>query len=276
MKKEDIALITCEASLDPETAFELGRDWGVKHFELRQVFSPETRVPYFSSQEKEYLKSNLKRYGGDIVAISPGLFIRCEATEGNAKGELKDKLPQSLRFCEEFNVKNMIVFSFEKKAGVSIEWVIDKLGQATQMAEKEGVTLYLEPEIYHYGNDGESMVQIIKGVNSKNLRVNWDPANIYSAGKVSYPEQFEHVKDLIGYVHLKDCVKMSSGQSEGPLWTVLGKGKVRWKEQLKALQDIGYSGYLSIETHTFYNKIKTTKENFDVLNQWIYQIKKDV
>ena len=61
-------------------------------------------------------------------------------------------------------------------------------------------------------------------VNSKSLRINWDPANIYFAESVPYPEQFfEHAKDLIGYGHLKDCVRMNSEHNKRRHRVVLGK-----------------------------------------------------
>jgi len=269
MVKDNIVIQTCEVSFDPETTFELGRDWGVKNFELREVFSPGTRVPYFNLREQEHLRFNLKRYGAKIVTISPGLFIGAEANEDNARREFKEKLPRCLHFCEQFGVTNMIVFSFKKTKGVSIEWVIDKLGQITQIAEREGITFYLEPLIDHYADDGDSMSKIIKGIASRNLQVNWDPSNIYFAGTIPYPEQFEYVKDFVGYVHLKDCAKMASEKSEECPWRLLGEGEVNCKEQLRTLKNIGYSGYLCIETHTFYNKVKTTKKNLDTLIKWI-------
>ncbi len=108
MNKNDIVLITCEASLEPEVSFELGRDWGISQYELRQVFSPDTRV--------------------------------------------------------------------------------------------------------------------------------------------------------------------NSESGEGSQWAVLGTGKVDWRDQLRALNEIDYSGFLSIESHTFYDKVKTTKENYDTLCRWLSEI----
>ena len=43
----DISIITDELSGDPETAFELGLEWGVSRFELRGVH--DERVPRLSA-----------------------------------------------------------------------------------------------------------------------------------------------------------------------------------------------------------------------------------
>jgi sugar phosphate isomerase/epimerase len=269
MNRDRIVMITCEASLDPETAFELGRDWGIRQYELRQVFSNDTRVPYFTGSEREYLKKNLDLYGGQLVAISPGLFIGCEPTEDRAKRELREKLPQCIRFCHDFGVTNMIVFSFKRDESIPEEWVVEKLSLAAKEAEREGITFHLEPLVGHYGDDGSTMASLVRSVGSPALRVNWDPGNIYYGGTVPSRQEFEQVKDLIGYVHLKDCVRMHTEPGEQSQWAVLGKGKVDWPDQLAALREIGYSGFLSIESHTFYNKVKTTRENFQTICGWL-------
>jgi sugar phosphate isomerase/epimerase len=269
MNKNKIVMITCEASLDPETAFELGRDWGVGQFELRQVFSGDTRVPYFSDGETKYLKTNLDRYGAKLVAISPGLFIGCEPTEERAARELRDKLPRCVSFCREFGIRDMIVFSFKQDSEVAVEWVVDKLARAATIAEREGITFHLEPLVGHYGHNGDTMGRIVEGVGSPALKVNWDPANMYFAGTVPTRDQFDRVRDHIGYVHLKDCRRMHTEPSEQTQWTVLGEGKVDWSSQMSWLREIDYSGYLSIESHTFYNKVKTTRQNFETLRSWL-------
>ena len=52
------------------------------------------------------------------------------------------------------------------------------------------------------------------------------------------------LKDYIVHTHAKDGIKKPDGSwQEVPL----GKGGVDWPNYLKALKDIGYDGYLTIE-----------------------------
>jgi hypothetical protein len=67
-----ISLVTDEISADPETAIELGVDWGVHDFELRGFGAD--RVPNFSAFEKQRIRELLEEFEARIVAISPGLF----------------------------------------------------------------------------------------------------------------------------------------------------------------------------------------------------------
>ncbi len=68
-----IGIITDEISADPETAIELGVEWGIYDYEIRG-FGNE-RVPLFSTYQKERLKELLNEYEVRIIAISPGLVL---------------------------------------------------------------------------------------------------------------------------------------------------------------------------------------------------------
>ena len=67
-----IAIVTDEMSSDPETAFELGLEAGVRHFELRGVHSD--RVPRISAHAEARLIRAIRDFDVEITAISPGLF----------------------------------------------------------------------------------------------------------------------------------------------------------------------------------------------------------
>ena len=44
MDKDRIVLPTCEVSMDPETAIEMGRSWGIKHFEIKTLWENRRRL----------------------------------------------------------------------------------------------------------------------------------------------------------------------------------------------------------------------------------------
>ncbi|HEU4746298.1 MAG TPA: hypothetical protein VFS61_13720, partial [Anaerolineales bacterium] len=67
-----ISIITDEVSADPETAIELGAEWGIHDFELRGFFTD--RAPRFSAYQKQRLRDALDEFQARIVAIGPGLF----------------------------------------------------------------------------------------------------------------------------------------------------------------------------------------------------------
>ena len=95
--------------------------------------------------------------------------------------------------------------------------------------------------------------------------VNYDPANIVMVTGVDHVEGVRIAGKRIVHTHAKDGKNLSPinaeqfyhGFAEGGLeWiltqntlieTPLGEGDVRWPEYLRALRDVGYDGYLTIE-----------------------------
>lgn len=67
-----ICVFTDEISADPETAIELGVQWGVQDFELRGYYFD--RVPRITDHQKSRLIEVINQYDVRIVAVSPGLF----------------------------------------------------------------------------------------------------------------------------------------------------------------------------------------------------------
>lgn len=81
---------------------------------------------------------------------------------------------------------------------------------------------------------------------AKGLRVNLDPANFVMVAKDDPVQAVYTLKDYIVHTHAKDGIvtdKTPSGRLEVPL----GTGGVNWDKYLAALNEIGYTGYLTIE-----------------------------
>src|SRR5512135_695169 len=80
-----ISIVTDEISADPETAIELGTEWGIHDFELRGFFND--RAPRLSAYQRRHLRDVLEEHQARIIAISPGLF-KCACPSERA-----DRLP---------------------------------------------------------------------------------------------------------------------------------------------------------------------------------------
>lgn len=76
------------------------------------------------------------------------------------------------------------------------------------------------------------------------IAVNLDPANLVMVAGDDPVQAVSVLKDYIVHTHAKDGIKKPDGSwQEVPL----GKGGVDWPNYMKALKDIGYDGYLTIE-----------------------------
>ena len=87
-------------------------------------------------------------------------------------------------------------------------------------------------------------------VPSKGMKVNYDPANFIMLGPFDHIGGVQVLKDYIVHTHAKDGVclmKNESGGYNSYLEVPLGEGGVAFRQYLKALDAIGYDGFLTIE-----------------------------
>ena len=106
----------------------------------------------------------------------------------------------------------------------------------------DDVTLLVENEFDCNVATGSETARLFRAISDRRLMHNWDPGNCFMAGEQPYPKawnQLDHSR--IGHMHLKDA--------EGKKWMPIGKGKIDFVGQFRALKKIGYSHTMSLETH---------------------------
>ncbi|HEX5692077.1 MAG TPA: sugar phosphate isomerase/epimerase family protein, partial [Roseiflexaceae bacterium] len=117
---------------------------------------------------------------------------------------------------------------------------VEFVGRACEICESAGVKYALEPHPYRLMRNAASMLRLIDQVGSPALGMNFDPSHLFPMGEISEMVVYE-VGDRIFHTHLSD----NDGTSNAH-WRP-GKGKIDWREVLRALQAVGYTGVLSIE-----------------------------
>jgi len=122
-------------------------------------------------------------------------------------------------------------------------------------AEKVGAMLTMEHASIFLVDTEDALLRLIKEVESKSLKINFDPANLALTppGNRDIPGAIRKLKNHIVVMHAKDAI-----YHDGPYGTVpgrkatydcppIGKGQVPWKECAKVLKEINYGGYLIVE-----------------------------
>lgn len=143
-----------------------------------------------------------------------------------------------------------------------------------------GVTFAIEtgPE------KAETLKNFIIDVNSKGIGVNLDPANLVMVTGDDPVQAVYTLKDFIVHTHAKDGIMIQKTEprriytffAEGGIEDMrmedyfkevpLGEGSVDFDAYLKALDDIGYTGFLTIEREVGANPFADIKKAFDFLN----------
>lgn len=140
--------------------------------------------------------------------------------------------------------------------------MLDACKEVARYATSKGVVVAIEtgPEKI------KNLVEFIKQCNTPGIGINYDPGNLVMVTQDDEVEGVYTGKDYIVHTHAKDgiCKQylgpeevyeiFASGGIEALnkitdyfIETPLGQGEVKWDAYLRALKDIKYDGYLTIE-----------------------------
>ncbi|MCY4071576.1 MAG: sugar phosphate isomerase/epimerase [Chloroflexi bacterium] len=182
-------------------------------------------------------------------------FIRPD--EADRRREL-DELKRGVDIALALDVNLMRVFSGSYLEGLSqdegMSWILEGLSAGAAYAKGLGVTLALENH-GRFAGRSDQLYDIIEGVGSPALRVNLDTGNFLPVGQDPL-EAARDLADLIALVHLKDMRRAAADEPghvvadlDGGLLTgsVIGEGLVDLPAMIALLDEIGYSGWLSLE-----------------------------
>lgn len=214
---------------------------GIEYFEPRGVDGKN--IADISDEECSILAEKMAKYG--IKASSIGSPIGKIGIDEDFRPHLA-KLARVIEIAKRLGTKYIRVFSFYIPDGAPAEdfrgEVMERMAAMCALAEKNGVVLLHENEKGIYGDNAERCADILRTVNSPNLRAVFDPANFVQCGQPTYPEAFDMLAPYIEYMHIKDATEDGKVVPAGR-----GFGKVG--EILAALGEKNYSGFLSLEPH---------------------------
>ncbi|QMU27903.1 sugar phosphate isomerase/epimerase family protein [Adhaeribacter radiodurans] len=148
--------------------------------------------------------------------------------------ETEQWVSDAMTVARNLGVKVILLAFFEKgdllKDSSGQQEVIRRLRKVVPQAEKAGVILGIESWL-----SARESKDLVDAVNSKNVRVYYDVANSTQMGYNIYDEIRWLGKEYICEIHAKE---------NGSL---LGQGKIDFKAVRRALDAIGYTGWIQIE-----------------------------
>jgi L-ribulose-5-phosphate 3-epimerase len=234
-----ISVFTDEISPSVPRALELAAAWGVSHVEIRNVGEP--RFPRAADADLADLVQQLADSGLAVSAVSPGYF-KCPIDDGAIEAGISEGLPRACEWALKLGTSLVSSFAFKRSEGAMPNIVVDYLGRMADVASSAGCRLLLENEAACWGATGVEAVALIRQVGPERIGLCWDPGNTANAG--GDPTEFDQVCDFVEHVHLKNFDGAGGG------WSVLDHGTIDWPRIITSLQDIGYTGFLILETHT--------------------------
>lgn len=261
-----LAAITDEISQDFEHALDVLLEYGATGAELRGLWG--TNIADLSDEQALRARNALKDRGLKAACLSTP-FYKCDlivdapdASDVERKLHLAtprgldqqiELLRRCIRLAHSFDTRLIRVFTFWRKEALTpaIEaQIVGAYQEPLRLAEQEGVTLVLENEHACYIGTGEEAARIAASVNSPFLKICWDPGNAFCADEIPYPDGYEAVIPWLAHVHVKDG-RMVQTPDHGlqPRMCLIGEGEIDYAGQFAALKQLGYKGYVSLETH---------------------------
>lgn len=132
----------------------------------------------------------------------------------------------------------------EDENDVAWKSMVQSLPEVGSYAYNRGVFLATEtgPEV------ASLLKKLLDTIGNPGLKVNYDPANLVMVAGDDPVKGVYILKDYIVHTHAKDGIKLpdENGQKR---WKELplGEGNVNFPEYLKAMKEIGYNGFFTIE-----------------------------
>lgn len=187
----------------------------------------------------------LKKEGIKFSSIgSPIGKVGIDDEEGFEKQ--KKQLAHLVRIAQLMQCKYIRIFSFyygDRKPEDCHEKVVARLKELLAIAKDSGVKLMHENEKKVYGDRPERVLKLYNDIADENLALCFDASN-YVQCDVDPKVAFDMLKDYVEYYHIKDC-------SEYKVEVPVGTGKGNYSYILKELVDRNYSGFMTLEPHTF-------------------------
>lgn len=231
---------------------------GVQIYATTGEFSPQS----LTTEKKEYYKKLLVDCGLEVSALCGdmgGHGFQIEEDNADRVEKTKRIIDLAVEFGTKVVTTHIGVIPADKNDPV-YKVLLSALTECGLYAKEKGVTLAIEtgPEI---ATTLFAFLQDTKG----GVGVNLDPANFVMVTDQDPAEAVYLLKDYIVHTHLKDGKMLkktdpkivynhfaTGGIEELNVAdffteTPIGKGNVDFDKYIKALKDVGYDGYLTVE-----------------------------
>jgi sugar phosphate isomerase/epimerase len=256
-----LGVITDEVTQDFEKALVWAKAFGLSWVELRFVWNKY--VTEFKPDEVKRAKELLAKHGMRVSVVDSPYFktllpgTTSKFNEGKKDplqsdyGRQAEVLEKAIARATDFGTDKVRIFSFLRVENphTVFDRVAKELSKTAEIAEREEIRLVLENEFSCNVATGVESAAMLEAVKSPALGLNWDPGNAYAAGEWKpYADGYDPLdKKRMWHMHLKDAAPNPKGDEA--LWMPMGKGKIDYQGQFRALLKNGYEGTMSLETH---------------------------
>src|SRR5207245_8053692 len=127
----------------------------------------------------------------------------------------------------------------------ALEQFVEMLKPVAEHAEKEGVVLLIEPEPGLLIETAEQFLELMQHIDSPAVALNFDIGHFYCVGDEPAPTVLRLAK-YIRHFHLEDIAATRVHHHLVP-----GEGAIDFTATIRAIRNIGYDGWITIELYPY-------------------------
>jgi sugar phosphate isomerase/epimerase len=252
-------IITDQVSMDFEESLKAIREFKIEYIEIHALWWKN--IEELTDDELSTVKKLIDKYELKVSNISSTCFLQCDLDD-DSKIEIKafddyfitvfgdyeqhlKYLEKCIKCCHIFGTDKLRIFGFRKLKKYSnkiIDQIVNKLEKPVNIAKKQGITLILENCPWTYLPNGKLSSEVVKKIDSPNLKVLWDPGNAFVSGTEPYPNDYLKVKDYLGHIHAKDFKRNNKEHTQ-----IFGEGDINYQDLIGSLIESDFQGVLSLE-----------------------------
>jgi sugar phosphate isomerase/epimerase len=124
---------------------------------------------------------------------------------------------------------------------------IDALGTVIETVSTFGVKPVIETHFGTIAPSASLAFRLVQHFDPGKIGVNYDPANLVIEGRESWQMGLELLGPYLDYVHAKNIAWVRENGKWRWVFASMSDGQVDWAEVMRALDLVGYSGYVSFE-----------------------------
>ncbi len=212
----------------------------------------ENGSPLFCEQGRAALMARMAATGVATPCVCIGAFWKYSpaADDPDLRATALDLLTRTIEACAAIGADCILVplTNADQGADDSVPRWLDFLRQIAPVAEQHGITLALEACTRPGMATDEDTIAMADAIGSPRVAAYLDVANIRMAGTDSVAAVHSFGQKYLAHVHMKDLKENPPG-SERPFSVVgIGEGMLDFPGIVAALREVGYDGWLTLET----------------------------
>ena len=221
-----------------------------------ELIYEDTRNPLFTKKYSSKILELSKLYRVELSSISCDYSMHYPLFGKTQKNTIKI-IKKIINQCSKLQIPRLGI-SFEDNSSIKnstdAKSAIESLKKIMIVAEKKKIFVTLETDL-----NSANIITLLKKVNSKFLKINFDLGNSCAQGEDTINSIFL-LKKYIHSIHIKDRTLLF-GQT-----VKLGSGDVDFKKCFNALKKINFRGYITIQG-------ARSKNDLLIAKKYLYKIK---